>query len=170
MSIPISQFITPPPPLPLSPLVSIHLFSTSLSLFLFCRQWLPQLEFTCGDRYSTVIPTSPLTLSAPPHWTSATSFQPPNFAPLILCACAATPLTGHRAQLNVTLTVTFPTMPCNVPPLSPSAMSLSTIFYRTHITVKNDLGNYFGGCFISVSPPRTKASWGQDFPVLSTSG
>ena len=37
MSISISQFITPPPPLPLSPLVSIHLFSTSVSQFLPCR-------------------------------------------------------------------------------------------------------------------------------------
>ena len=39
MSIPISQFITPPPPPPrrFSPLVSICLFSTSLSLFLLCK-------------------------------------------------------------------------------------------------------------------------------------
>uniref|UniRef100_A0A8C6BIR4 pyridoxal kinase n=1 Tax=Monodon monoceros TaxID=40151 RepID=A0A8C6BIR4_MONMO len=36
MSIPITQFITPPP-LPLSPLVSIRLFSTSVSQFLPCK-------------------------------------------------------------------------------------------------------------------------------------
>ena len=37
MSIPISQFI-PPPPFPhFPPLVSIHLFSTSVSLFLPCK-------------------------------------------------------------------------------------------------------------------------------------
>ena len=34
MSIPISQFILPPPFLPL---VSIYLFSMSVSLFLFCK-------------------------------------------------------------------------------------------------------------------------------------
>ena len=39
MSIPISQFVTPPPPCPrcLSPLVSIRLFSTSVSQFLPCK-------------------------------------------------------------------------------------------------------------------------------------
>ena len=37
MSIPISQFIPPPPPPPFSPLVSIRLFSTSVSLFLPCK-------------------------------------------------------------------------------------------------------------------------------------
>ena len=38
MSIPISQFIRPPPPLPrFSPLGSIHLFSTSVSLLLPCK-------------------------------------------------------------------------------------------------------------------------------------
>ena len=40
MSIPISQFIPPPPPPPprhFPPLVSIHLFSTSVSLFLPCK-------------------------------------------------------------------------------------------------------------------------------------
>ena len=39
MSIPISQFITPPPPAPcyFPPLVSIHLFPTSVSLFLPCK-------------------------------------------------------------------------------------------------------------------------------------
>ena len=39
MSIPISQFITPPPPPPrlFPPLVSICLFSTSVSLFLPCK-------------------------------------------------------------------------------------------------------------------------------------
>ena len=40
MSIPISQFITPPPPPPphhFPPLVSIGLFSTSVSLFLSCK-------------------------------------------------------------------------------------------------------------------------------------
>ena len=39
MSIPISQFITPPPPSPrcFPPLVSIRLFSTSVSLFLPCK-------------------------------------------------------------------------------------------------------------------------------------
>ena len=39
MSIPISQFITPPPPLPhhFPPLVSIRFFSTSLSQFLPCK-------------------------------------------------------------------------------------------------------------------------------------
>ena len=36
MSIPISQFIPPPPSF--TPLVSIHLFSTSVFLFLFCKQ------------------------------------------------------------------------------------------------------------------------------------
>ena len=37
MSIPISQFIPPPPPPPLSALVSISLFSTSVSLFIPCK-------------------------------------------------------------------------------------------------------------------------------------
>ena len=37
MSIPISQFITPPPPCHCSPLVSIRLFSTSVPLFLPCK-------------------------------------------------------------------------------------------------------------------------------------
>ena len=39
MSIPISQFIRPPPPHPchFPPLVSIHLFPTSVSLFLPCK-------------------------------------------------------------------------------------------------------------------------------------
>ena len=38
ISIPIFQFITPPPPSPcFPPLVSIRLFSTSLSLFLPCK-------------------------------------------------------------------------------------------------------------------------------------
>ena len=37
MSIPISQFITPPAPPLLPPLVSIHLFSTSVSHFLPCK-------------------------------------------------------------------------------------------------------------------------------------
>ena len=38
MSIPISQFIPPPPPLPhFPPLGSMHLFSTSVSLFLPCK-------------------------------------------------------------------------------------------------------------------------------------
>ena len=37
MSIPISQFIPPPPPCHFPPLVSIHLFSTSVSLFLPCK-------------------------------------------------------------------------------------------------------------------------------------
>ena len=37
MSIPISQFIPPPPPPALPPLVSIRLFSTSVSLFLPCK-------------------------------------------------------------------------------------------------------------------------------------
>ena len=38
MSIPISQFIPPPHPHPrFPPLVSIHLFSTSVSLFLSCK-------------------------------------------------------------------------------------------------------------------------------------
>ena len=37
MSIPGSQFIPPPPPCHFPPLVSIHLFSTSVSLFLPCK-------------------------------------------------------------------------------------------------------------------------------------
>ena len=37
MSIPISQFIPPPPPCHFPPLASIHLFSTSVSLFLPCK-------------------------------------------------------------------------------------------------------------------------------------
>ena len=37
MSIPISQLIPPPPPYHFPPLVSIHLFSTSVSLFLPCK-------------------------------------------------------------------------------------------------------------------------------------
>ena len=37
MSIPISQFIPPPPPRHFAPLVSICLFSTSVSLFLSCK-------------------------------------------------------------------------------------------------------------------------------------
>ena len=38
MSIPVSQFITPPPPdRHFHPLVSIHLFSTSVSQFLSCK-------------------------------------------------------------------------------------------------------------------------------------
>ena len=37
MSIPISQFIPPPPPSQFLPLVSLHLFSTSVSLFLPCK-------------------------------------------------------------------------------------------------------------------------------------
>ena len=37
MSIPVSQFIPPPPPCHFPPLVSIHLFSTFVSLFLPCK-------------------------------------------------------------------------------------------------------------------------------------
>lgn len=122
-----------------------------------------KLDSTCKDHCSTVISPSLLTLSMLPHWTSAISQQPLDFAPALPCARTATSSKCHRAQFNVTITVTFLTIPCNVPPPSPSAKLHSTMLYRAQITIKNDPGNSLGGrgYFVSVSPPRTKASRGQ---------
>lgn len=113
------------------------------------------------DTAALSTPIHPSLFPLQPCKFSAISFQPPDLALVIAYAWNATPLECHRAPQNVTFTVTFLTILCNVPSPSLPITLPTTSFYRTHITVRNNVGNYLLPWFISVSPPRTKASWGQ---------